>query len=76
MDPELTGEVLKVIRNLADQRTTMIIVTHEMAFARDVADQVIFMDDGFIVEQGDPREVIDNPKEERTRQFLSRYSEK
>ena len=76
LDPELTGEVLKVIRNLADQRTTMIIVTHEMAFARDVADQVIFMDDGFIVEQGDPREVIDNPKEERTRQFLSRYSEK
>ena len=76
LDPELTGEVLKVIRNLADQRTTMIIVTHEMAFARDVADQVIFMDDGFIVEQGDPREVIDHPKEERTRQFLSRYAEK
>ncbi|MBQ7778504.1 MAG: amino acid ABC transporter ATP-binding protein [Oscillibacter sp.] len=76
LDPELTGEVLKVIRNLADQRTTMIIVTHEMAFARDVADQVIFMDDGFIVEQGDPREVIDHPKEERTRQFLARYAEK
>ena len=75
LDPELTGEVLKVIRNLADQRTTMIIVTHEMAFARDVADQIIFMDDGFIVEQGDPREVIDHPREERTRQFLSRYSE-
>ena len=75
LDPELTGEVLKVIRNLADQKTTMIIVTHEMAFARDVADQVIFMDDGVIVEQGDPREVIDHPREERTRQFLSRYSE-
>ena len=75
LDPELTGEVLRVIRNLADQKTTMIIVTHEMAFARDVADQVIFMDDGFIVEQGDPREVIDHPKEERTRQFLARYSE-
>ena len=75
LDPELTGEVLKVIRNLADQKTTMIIVTHEMAFARDVADQVIFMDSGVIVEQGDPREVIDHPKEERTRQFLARYSE-
>ena len=75
LDPELTGEVLKVIRNLADQKTTMIIVTHEMAFARDVADQVIFMDSGVIVEQGDPREVIAHPKEERTRQFLARYSE-
>ena len=75
LDPELTGEVLKVIRNLADQKTTMIIVTHEMAFARDVADQVIFMDSGVIVEQGDPRGVIDHPKEERTRQFLARYSE-
>ncbi|WP_295761053.1 amino acid ABC transporter ATP-binding protein [uncultured Oscillibacter sp.] len=74
LDPELTGEVLRVIRSLAEQRTTMIIVTHEMAFARDVADQVIFMDDGVIVEQGVPREVIDHPKEERTRQFLSRYS--
>ena len=75
LDPELTGEVLRVIRNLAQQKTTMIIVTHEMAFARDVADQVIFMDGGFIVEQGDPREVIDHPKEERTRQFLSHYAE-
>jgi len=75
LDPELTGEVLRVIRSLAEQRTTMIIVTHEMAFARDVADQVIFMDDGVIVEQGDPKEVIDHPKEERTRQFLSRYSD-
>ena len=75
LDPELTGEVLRVIRNLAEQNTTMIIVTHEMAFARDVADHVIFMDEGFIVEQGDPKEVINHPKEERTRQFLSRYSE-
>ena len=75
LDPELTGEVLRVIRNLADQKTTMIIVTHEMAFARDVADQVIFMDGGIIVEQGDPRQVIDHPQEERTKQFLSRYSE-
>ena len=74
LDPELTGEVLRVIRSLAEQKTTMIIVTHEMAFARDVADQVIFMDGGIIVEQGDPREVIDHPKEERTKRFLSRYA--
>ncbi|MCI9643247.1 MAG: amino acid ABC transporter ATP-binding protein [Oscillibacter sp.] len=74
LDPELTGEVLRVIRSLAEQKTTMIIVTHEMAFARDVADQVIFMDGGVIVEQGDPKEVIDHPKEERTKQFLSRYA--
>ena len=64
LDPELTGEVLKVIRGLAKQRTTMIIVTHEMAFARDVADRIIFMDEGVIVEQGDPRQVIDHPREE------------
>jgi len=74
LDPELTGEVLRVIRGLAEQKTTMMIVTHEMAFARDVADQVIFMDGGVIVEQGDPKEVIDHPKEERTRQFLARYA--
>lgn len=74
LDPELTGEVLKVIRSLAEQKTTMIIVTHEMAFARDVADQVIFMDGGVIVEQGTPQSVIDHPREERTRQFLSRYA--
>ena len=73
LDPELTGEVLRVIKGLADKRTTMIIVTHEMAFARDVADKVIFMDGGVIVEAGPAREVIDNPREERTRQFLSRY---
>ncbi len=75
LDPELTGEVLKVIRSLAEQKTTMIIVTHEMAFARDVADRVIFMDGGVIVEQGDARQVIENPREERTRQFLARYTE-
>jgi len=75
LDPELTGEVLKVIRNLAERNTTMIIVTHEMSFARDVADRIIFMDDGVIVEQGTPEEVFDNPKEERTRQFLARYNE-
>ena len=72
LDTELTGEVL---RELAEQRTTMIIVTHEMAFARDVADQVIFMDGGVIVEQGDAHQVIEHPREERTRQFLARYSE-
>jgi polar amino acid transport system ATP-binding protein len=67
--------VLKVIRSLAEQKTTMIIVTHEMAFARDVADHVIFMDGGVVVEQGDPKQVIDNPREARTKQFLSRYSQ-
>ena len=76
LDPELTGEVLRVIRALADQNTTMIIVTHEMAFVRDVADQIIFMDGGVIVEQGDPHQVIDHPREERTKQFLAHYAEK
>ena len=75
LDPELTGEVLRVIRQLADRRTTMIVVTHEMAFARDVADRLIFMDGGVIVEQGEPRMVMDHPKEERTRQFLARYAQ-
>lgn len=75
LDPELTGEVLRVIRGLAEQKTTMIIVTHEMTFARDVADQVIFMDGGVIVEQGEAHQVIEYPVQERTRQFLSRYSE-
>ncbi len=75
LDPELTGEVLRVIRELADHNTTMIIVTHEMAFARDVASQVIFMDDGRILEAGDPRQVLEHPREERTRQFLSRFSQ-
>lgn len=75
LDPELTGEVLKVIKSLAEEKTTMVIVTHEMAFARDVADTVIFMDGGVIVEQGDAKQVIENPQEERTRQFLSRFSQ-
>ena len=74
LDPELTGEVLRVIRSLADQHTTMIIVTHEMEFARDVADHVIFMDGGTIAEEGSPQDVFGNPKNERTRAFLSRYS--
>ena len=75
LDPELTGEVLKVIKELADKHTTMIIVTHEMTFARDVANKVIFMDNGYIVEQGDPVQVIENPREERTKQFLAHYSQ-
>ena len=75
LDPELTGEVLKVIKELADQNTTMVIVTHEMAFARDVADHVIFMDDGIILEQGEPSELFETPKEERTKQFLSRFTQ-
>jgi polar amino acid transport system ATP-binding protein len=76
LDPELTGEILKVIRQLAQEKMTMVIVTHEMTFARDVADRVIFMDGGVIVEQGDPKEVIGNPKEERTRQFLARFADR
>ena len=75
LDPELTGEVLKVIRSLAREKTTMIIVTHEMTFARDVSDQLIFMDGGVIVEQGDPHQVIDNPRQERTKQFLRNYQQ-
>ncbi len=75
LDPELTGEVLNVIRSLAQRNTTMIIVTHEMQFARQVADNVMFMDGGVIVEYGKAADVIGNPQEERTRQFLSRYSE-
>lgn len=75
LDPELTGEVLKVIKNLKSSDSTMIVVTHEMAFARDVADKVIFMDDGLIVEEGTPEEVFGNPKNERTKLFLQRYFE-
>ena len=73
LDPELTGEVLKVIRKLAKRNTTMIIVTHEMDFAKDVADRIIFMDDGMIIEQGTPAEVFGNSQKERTKQFLTRY---
>jgi len=72
LDPELTGEVLKVIRSLADKNTTMIIVTHEMQFARQVADTVLFMDEGVIVEYGKP-ELLDNPSSDRLKRFLERY---
>jgi polar amino acid transport system ATP-binding protein len=75
LDPELTGEVLKVIKSLKSADSTMVVVTHEMAFARDVADKVIFMDDGVIVEEGTPEEVFGNPKNERTKVFLQRYFE-
>ncbi len=74
LDPELTGEILKVIRGLAEEHMTMVIVTHEMAFARDVADRVIFMSDGVIVEEGPPEQVFENPREERTKQFLLRFT--
>ena len=75
LDPELTGEILKVIKDLASENMTMVIVTHEMAFARDVSDHVIFMDGGVIVEEGDPEQVINNPQQERTQHFLSRFQE-
>ncbi|MGN0801934.1 MAG: amino acid ABC transporter ATP-binding protein [Candidatus Faecivicinus sp.] len=74
LDPELTGEILKVIRDLAAEHMTMVIVTHEMSFARDVSDRVIFMDGGVIVEEGDPEEIINRPTQERTIQFLSRFN--
>ncbi len=74
LDPELTGEILKVIRALAAEHMTMVIVTHEMAFARDVSDHVIFMDGGVIVEQGNPSDIINNPTQDRTIQFLSRFN--
>ncbi len=73
LDPELTGEVLKVIRGLASADSTMIVVTHEIEFAREVSDKIIFMDDGYIVEEGTPEEVIDNPKHQRTKAFLAKY---
>ena len=73
LDPELTGEILKVIRDLAAEHMTMVIVTHEMAFARDVSDRVVFMDDGVIVEQGSPEDVLVHPRQQRTAQFLSRF---
>ena len=76
LDPELTGEILRVMRSLAAEKMTMVIVTHEIQFARDVSDRIIFMDGGVIVEEGSPQEVIGNPKNERTRAFLSRFGEK
>src|SRR6266702_7697867 len=72
LDPELVGEVLVVMRDLARDGMTMMVVTHEMQFAREVGDRVIFMDDGRVVEQGDPIDVLDRPKHERTRRFLRR----
>lgn len=74
LDPELTGEILAVIKELAAEKMTMVVVTHEMAFARDISSHIIFMDGGVIVEEGTPNEVINNPKSERTKQFLSRFS--
>ena len=73
LDPELVGEVLNVMKDLANDGMTMIVVTHEMAFARDVADRVIFMADGYVVEEGTPEQLFGNPKEERTKAFLSRF---
>jgi polar amino acid transport system ATP-binding protein len=75
LDPELTGEILKVIRDLARENMTMVIVTHEMAFAREVADRVIFMDNGLVVEEGTPEELFGNSINQRTKDFLQRYSE-
>ncbi len=73
LDPELVGEVLKIIKQLASEKRTMIIVTHEISFAREIADRIIFMDKGEIIEEGTAEEVIDNPKQERTKTFLTRY---
>ncbi|QEY33637.1 amino acid ABC transporter ATP-binding protein [Caproiciproducens galactitolivorans] len=75
LDPELTGEILKVIRSLASERMTMAVVTHEMKFARDVADYVVFMDNGTIIEQGRPEQIFENTQNERTKAFLSRFNE-
>lgn len=75
LDPEIVGEVLDVMKSLAQQGMTMVVVTHEMAFAKEVSDRVVFMDQGVILEQGSPKEVFGNPKEPRTREFLSRYLE-
>lgn len=73
LDPELTGEILAVIKDLAKEKMTMVVVTHEMSFARDISDYIIFMDRGVIVEEGKPEQVIGNPRQERTRNFLSRF---
>ena len=73
LDPEMVGEVLSVMRDLANHGMTMLVVTHEMAFARDVSSHVVFMADGFICEQGDPRQVFAHPSQQRTRDFLSRF---
>lgn len=75
LDPELTGEILKVIKELAKEKMTMVIVTHEMAFARDVANHVIFMDEGVIVEEGSPEDLFGNTRNDRTKQFLARFKD-
>lgn len=72
LDPEMVGDVLEVMRDLAKKGMTMIIVTHEMGFAREVADRVIFMDEGYLIEEGSPENIFDNPKEERVREFLEK----
>jgi polar amino acid transport system ATP-binding protein len=72
LDPEMVGEVLVVMKQLAQEGMTMVVVTHEMGFAREVGDRVIFMEEGIIVEQGTPRQIFDEPKQERTRTFLSK----
>ena len=74
LDPELTGEILAVIKELAEEKMTMVVVTHEMAFARDISSHIIFMDGGVIVEEGQPEAVINNPQKERTKLFLSRFN--
>lgn len=74
LDPELTGEILAVIKELASEKMTMVVVTHEMAFARDISSEIIFMDGGVIVEQGEPNQVINNPQTERMKAFLSRFA--
>jgi putative lysine transport system ATP-binding protein len=75
LDPEIVGEVLNVMRDLAAEGMTMVVVTHEMAFAKNVSDKVVFMDQGVIAEQGDPQQMFTNPKLLRTREFLARYLE-
>lgn len=76
LDPEMVGEVLNVMKDLANEDMTMVVVTHEMGFARDVADKVVFMDDGIILEEGKPNDIFNNPRNDRTRKFLSRIIEK
>ena len=73
LDPELVGEVLEVMRNLAKEGATMIVVTHEMAFAQEVADRIVFIDEGLIIEEGSAKEIIENPQNDRTKLFLSRF---
>ena len=73
LDPELTGEILKVIRELAQEKMTMVVVTYEMTFARDLSDRIIFMDGGVIVEEGSAKDIIDSPKEQRTKEFLKKF---